>query len=228
MPRPASVRRSARHGPLPLAQHRPAPPARARHVSPPRRPTSGCAAILAGSHTRRGRATAHAALCTASPSPWCARKHPTASKLDYKSASPSFARGNTAPPSRHSRPSVLTVNSTSGRLSPQTRAAPASLVHRQSSHTRLLATLSCRLVGAKFPAAAPPHPTTGRLSAVCKPLCWIPTTPRPSLATFPATPAAGLAEIQRAAPPSSPLDHIAMPQIVPGSLVRTRDLFVIC
>jgi hypothetical protein len=82
------------------------------------------------------------------------KEHPTASKLDYKGTSPSFARGNTTPPSRHCRPSVLTVNSTSGRFSTQTRAAPASLVHRQSSHASLLATPSCRLSGAELPTAA--------------------------------------------------------------------------
>jgi hypothetical protein len=124
-PRPASVCRSTRRGPLPLAPHRPAPHARARHASPTRCPTSGRAAILAGAHPRRGRPTAHAALCTA-PLTLVCKEHPNASKLDYKSASPYFTRGNTAPPSLHCRPSVLMMNSTSGHFSPQARAASTS------------------------------------------------------------------------------------------------------
>jgi hypothetical protein len=77
----------------------------------------------------------------------------TASKLDYKSASPSFTRGNTAPPSRHCCPSVLTVKSTSSRLSPWTRVAPASLVHHQT----FPATPAAGLAGIR-PAASPLAP----------------------------------------------------------------------
>jgi hypothetical protein len=102
-PRPASVRRSPRRGPLPLACTALLPLPALAACFPPRRPTSGRAAVLAGARAHRRRITAHATPVPPRPSPWCARKPPTASELAYISVSPSFARGNAAPPSRHCR-----------------------------------------------------------------------------------------------------------------------------
>jgi hypothetical protein len=109
---------------------------------------------LAYTHARCGRVTAHAPLVLPRPSPWCARKHPTASRLAYKSISPSFARGNIASPSRHCRPPVLTVSSTLRPLAPPTRVAPACPRVPSSSPVRLLFCPSRQLAGVIPPAAA--------------------------------------------------------------------------
>jgi hypothetical protein len=54
-------------------------------------------------HTRRCRSTAHVAPCTASTRLGVQANFPTDMTLGYKTTSPSFTRGSTAPTGRHCR-----------------------------------------------------------------------------------------------------------------------------
>jgi hypothetical protein len=113
--------------------------------------SSPLATVLA---TRRRRPTAHAAPCTALPRLGAQVTFLADSKLGYKRVDAvRHARCRATEPPLPP-PSVLTARSTFGRFSPQTRAAPASLLHQHRSHPRLFAMSSRQLAGVITPAAA--------------------------------------------------------------------------
>jgi hypothetical protein len=74
---------------------------------------------------------------------------------------------------------------------------------------------------------ARPRELAGDISAQTPVTNRAKVNPSSILATSPANPAAGLAGILPAVPPLAPLDHIAKPQIVLGSLVQTKGLSMI-
>jgi hypothetical protein len=128
-------------------------------------------------------------------------------------------------------PLVFTVNPTLRSLASPTRLAPTAPRVPSSFPARLLVCPSCQLTGVVPPAAAAvgahTSPVSGRPFDVSKPPGLFLSTPGPSQAASPAEPAGEVAGIPPAAPPRAPLDHIARPTELLGSLVQTRDLSVI-
>jgi hypothetical protein len=74
---------------------------------------------------------------------------------------------------------------------------------------------------------APPRELAGDISAQTPVTNRAKVNPTSIQTTSSASPAAGLTGIRQAAPPLAPLDNIAKPQVVLGSLVQTQGLPVI-
>jgi hypothetical protein len=211
-PRPASARRSARSG-THLHRTDPSGPLSCRHASPHHRP-----------QRRRNHVTpplgCHWLLLLAPPwahaATYCGCRAGQVVDHFKKPSFPSRAcvtyRRLGPPPST----SVLTARSTSGRFSPQTRAAPASLLHQHRSHPRLLATPSRQLAGVITPAAGLRRARSPALSPPCVSTQIAPLWPLdpPELLPRPRPPARSLESGRLRRP--MPLDYIACSEFFPG------------
>jgi hypothetical protein len=164
-PRPASACRSARGG-THLRRTDPSGPLRCRNASPHRRPQRrhthvapplGCHWLLL-----LAPPCAHAVT-------YCGcRAHQVVDHFK-KLSFPSCARVACCQLGPPPFTSVLTARSTSSRFSPQTRAAPASLLHQHRSYPRLVATSSRQLAGVITPAATAAALCRARPSALSPP-----------------------------------------------------------
>jgi hypothetical protein len=212
--RPASVRRFARRGPLPLALHRPAPPFRARHAFPPRRLTSGRAAVPWPAPTH----VAPHCPCRdpdCFPSPWCASQSLHHLELAYIKGIAVLLRATQHHHAAITAAHGVTVNLCSGRLH---RSTVPLLSSSCSTKAPTLAGWPTRAAGSpeqSSPRPPPPVsavPPTGPVFAASEYPDRVLSTPSSSPATpRPSSPARSLG-LLLAAPPSTPGTTLQRPK----------------